>query len=38
MKKKKKINKQERTAHAKVQKHDDSEIMILTMNHYPRNG
>ena len=31
------INKQVRTTHTKVQKHD-SEIMILIMNHYPRNG
>ena len=38
MKKKKKINKQERAAHEKVQKHDDLKIMILAMNHYPSNG
>ena len=37
-KKKLKINRQERTTHTKVQKHDDSETMILTMNHYLRNG
>ena len=37
--KRKKIidNKQVRTTHTKIQKHD-SEIMILTINHYPRNG
>ena len=33
----KKINKQVRTTHTKIQKHD-SKIMILIMNHYLWNG
>ena len=35
-KKEKLINKKD--LHTKVQKHNDSEIMILTINHFPRNG
>ena len=37
VKRKKKLNIQERTTHIKVQKQDDLEIMILTINHYPED-